>query len=245
MEAIEEVESQNESKQQKELDIEVRKAMGKQIGRYNSEQLNTYLRFEKIEVFDRDGKLNKYHNNDMLGVLSACKQLDEISKMTMEQQENELGIRDYKGELHKDVNSYLLSVGSNEKIAANIDPNSSIGQRMHELLEREHQYNIEKNLAVDQRSSYCITREIKENYLHLKEHHINARIDNDLQRTDFQGVSHHDPKKYLRSVILDSRVQSKIDFDDKSLASTLEKEFGKAIEPDRSREMDRGMELSL
>ena len=76
-----------------------------------------------------------------------------------------LKIRDYKGELHKDVNSYLLSIGSNEKIAANIDPNSSIGQRMHELLEREHQYNIEKNLAVDQRSSYCITKEIKENYL--------------------------------------------------------------------------------
>ncbi len=46
-------------------------------------------------------------------------------------------------------------------------------------------------------------------------------------------------------MILDSRVQSKIDFDDKSLGSTLEKEFGRAIEPDRSREMDRGMELSL
>ncbi len=231
--------------EEKELDIEVRTVMGEQIGRNNSEQFNTYLHFEKVEVFDRDGKLNKYHNKDMLGVLDACKHLDQLSKMPIAQQAQEQGIRDYEGELHKDVNSYLLSVGLNEKLAANIDPNSSIGQRMHELLQREHQYHIEKNVAVDQRSTYCITREIQENYTHLKEHHINARIDSDLQRTDFQGVSHHDPKQYLRSVILDSRVQSKIDFDDKSLGSTLEKEFGRAIEPDRSREMDRGMELSL
>ena len=199
--------------------------------------------YKEIERYDKDGNLNKYFNNDMQLVMDNCRHLEQLQLMSEAQRNRETGAYDFNNNVHKDLDSYLLSVGQNRSVVANIDPESSIAKRMNALVRREEQYNREISMPVSERSSSTIMRQIKENYNHLVQHEEIAKKDKNMEVSDFRGISHNDPKGYLRSVMLDKQVANKIDYRDKELHNHLDNEISRAYKYEHNNE--RGISLGL